>query len=244
MKCLSLTCEIGFCDLGAMRALRRAAVFVAVLAFLGDCTGMGKQESNNSCTELSTEEFPSTLRDGCSPGAPANQDDDDDDQGAGTLESSLPAVNPFLCPHLSTPLHVAAFHGRSESIQWLLEEGHDIHARNDAGATPLHAAAASASGETVIPLLVANAADVDAVNASGYTPLHICAMLGRLHGAATLLAHGANIHATHAEHATPLELATIASDTTMTTLLLGFGADPALRGRPFVSSMTMLSKPY
>ncbi|KAH9084928.1 hypothetical protein Ae201684P_002160 [Aphanomyces euteiches] len=129
----------------------------------------------------------------------------------------------------ATPMHVAAYNGRSESIQWLLEEGCDVNSCDENGVTPLHAAAASSVGEAVMPLLIANRANVNAVNCTGQTPLHYCAANNRLHGAATLLSNEANIHAMTASMDTALHLANFHQDEEMIDLLLGFGADPVQR---------------
>ncbi|KAF0747198.1 hypothetical protein AaE_007821 [Aphanomyces astaci] len=154
-----------------------------------------------------------------------------DDSGSGNqFQSQALAAMPDHSFLLSTPLHVAAYRGRSvrtDVIQWLLEEGHDINARNLNGATPLHVAALADEGEAVMSLLVSNGANVNAINSTGSTPLHVCARLNRVHGAAILLTQGdANIHAVTAELDTALHLTP--STSAMATLLLGCVSLPAL----------------
>ncbi|ETV80697.1 hypothetical protein, variant [Aphanomyces astaci] len=152
-----------------------------------------------------------------------------DNSGSGNqFQSPGLAAMPNHSLLLSTPLHVAAYRGRSDVIQWLLEEGHDINARNLNGATPLHVAALADEGEAVMSLLVSNGANVNAINSTGSTPLHVCARLNRVHGAAILLTQGdANIHAVTAQLDTALHLTP--STSAMATLLLGCGADPTVR---------------
>jgi len=80
------------------------------------------------------------------------------------------AVNAFAYDGW-TPLHLAAFFGRVEAAELLLDAGADLAAvsRNSLYNTPLHAAAA-AKHETVARLLLSRGANPSAVDAGGYTP--------------------------------------------------------------------------
>jgi uncharacterized protein len=73
-----------------------------------------------------------------------------------------------------TPLHLAAFFGRSDAARILLEAGADVHAvsRNSLTNTPLHAAAAGKHSDVAL-LLLAHGAKSDPADAGGYTPLQI-----------------------------------------------------------------------
>ena len=73
----------------------------------------------------------------------------------------------------ATPLHNAAYWGRSEDIKTLLEAGADLNARDEIGRTLLHFAVMgkTANAEAIRTLLEAGA-DPNARSESGYTPLH------------------------------------------------------------------------
>jgi ankyrin repeat protein len=73
-----------------------------------------------------------------------------------------------------TPLHLAAFFGRTDAARILLDAGADVHAvsRNSLSNTPLHAAAAGKHSEIAL-LLLAHGAKSDPADAGGYTPLQI-----------------------------------------------------------------------
>jgi ankyrin repeat protein len=96
-----------------------------------------------------------------------------------------------------TPLHLAAFFGRTDAARMLLDAGADVHAvsRNSLTNTPLHAAAAGKHTEIAL-LLLAHGAKSDPADAGGYTPLQIAtqnqleavaeAIAARIHRAAIL----------------------------------------------------------
>ena len=53
-----------------------------------------------------------------------------------------------------TPLHLAAFTGRTEVVRLLLERGADVNAKNEKGGeTPLHNAAMNGHAEAAVLLL-------------------------------------------------------------------------------------------
>lgn len=106
----------------------------------------------------------------------------------------------------STPLHLAAFHGRTETIKVLIKAGAGIHlrARGGNGGSALHAAAYSGHASTVQTLLDAGA-DVNyptrcaaaAQNQQkcepGMTPLMVAAREGHTATVQTLIAAGADV---------------------------------------------------
>jgi ankyrin repeat protein len=73
-----------------------------------------------------------------------------------------------------TPLHLAAFFGRTDAARILLDAGADVGAvsRNSLTNTPLHAAAAGKHSEVAL-LLLAHGAKIHPADAGGYTPLQI-----------------------------------------------------------------------
>jgi ankyrin repeat protein len=73
-----------------------------------------------------------------------------------------------------TPLHLAAFFGRTDAARILLDAGADVHAvsRNSLTNTPLHAATAGKHSEIAL-LLLSHGAKSDPADAGGYTPLQI-----------------------------------------------------------------------
>ncbi len=135
-----------------------------------------------------------------------------------------------------TPLHSAAFRGRTENaralleagasveaisdsgqpplhvasshgiIALLIEHGADVKARTPEGVTPLHYASRWPSDPRVIDLLVRHGARVDAVTDNGSQPLHEAAYMGKACGTAALIRHGADVHAEW-NGRTPLEWA-------------------------------------
>ena len=70
----------------------------------------------------------------------------------------------------STPLHFAAYNGRTEVAQYLLSTGADVNAINNAGVTPLHDATATGRLDIVL-LLLTKKADVTIRDGRGKTAL-------------------------------------------------------------------------
>jgi len=92
-----------------------------------------------------------------------------------------------------TPLHLAAFFGKTESTRILLEAGAEVnvYSRNDFGVQPLHSAAAGRHHE-VCRLLVAAGADLNARQREDYTPLHEAAQHGDVDLVELFLSAGAD----------------------------------------------------
>lgn len=107
-----------------------------------------------------------------------------------------------------TPLHLAAFFGRTDAVERLLAGGADIAAtsRNSLTNTPLHAAVAGGHIETAMRL-IERGAPVQVGDSGGHTPLHIAAEAGYASLVKALLDRGADPHAVDAEDKTPLSRA-------------------------------------
>ena len=97
-----------------------------------------------------------------------------------------------------TPLHTAARNGGHPVVEFLIQQGADIHASDGLGWTALHHAAYCSGGLTTKALLDAGA-EVDAVDAAGRlrkagTPARLAARFGHTESLEALLNHGADIH--------------------------------------------------
>lgn len=108
-----------------------------------------------------------------------------------------------------TPLHLAAFFGARESAFVLLGLGASLDAlsTNPMANTPMHAAIAGASGESLAPLLIAVGADVGYVGGSGVTALHLAASRGFESLCRLLLARGVDRLAKTEDGKTAAEIA-------------------------------------
>lgn len=73
-----------------------------------------------------------------------------------------------------TALFCAANRGHAETVQYLIQEGANVNARNQQGQQPLHSAIHSGVGN-VIRILLRSGADVNAEDLEGRTPLSIAA---------------------------------------------------------------------
>ncbi len=108
----------------------------------------------------------------------------------------------------ASSIHYCAAQGRLPDVIRLLDgDASLLHARNDDGETPLHAAADGHQVE-VVQLLLARGADVGAVTSdSAQTALHYAATLGFGDVVALLLAAGADPSARDADGLRPLDVA-------------------------------------
>lgn len=105
-----------------------------------------------------------------------------------------------------TPLHYAAFQGRTEAARVLLKSGAPVDAPDAIGMTPLHAAAYGGHEETLRVLLDAQA-PVDAQDSFGMTPLHYAALNGHAATLRILLERGARRDLRDAQGRTAEDLA-------------------------------------
>jgi ankyrin repeat protein len=107
-----------------------------------------------------------------------------------------------------TALHLAAFFGKAQIAQALLDAGAspDVYSTNDAHVQALHSAAAGRHVE-VCRLLLAAGADVNAPQRLGFTPLHQAAHAGDVELAELFLSAGADPATTMDDRRTPAETA-------------------------------------
>jgi uncharacterized protein len=109
-------------------------------------------------------------------------------------------------------LHLAAFFGRADTADLLLERGANaasLSRHEFVKVTPLHSAVAAEGAEDLrtVEVLLARGAPVDARAEGGGTPLHSAAFNGNVPIVEALLAHGADPDAAKDDGKTPLDLA-------------------------------------
>jgi ankyrin repeat protein len=105
-----------------------------------------------------------------------------------------------------TPLHTAAYYGRTEIVKLLLKKNVNINAKDKEGETPL--IAALTSGHTGIgEILVNKGAVVNIQTKKGWTPLHFAVSRGDEDLVRLLVEKGADLTAKTNEGKTPLDLA-------------------------------------
>ncbi|XP_073650428.1 protein phosphatase 1 regulatory subunit 16A isoform X1 [Tursiops truncatus] len=92
-----------------------------------------------------------------------------------------------------------------EDIRSLLQEGADLNAPRDHGATLLHIAAASGFGEAAA-LLLEHGASLSTKDRDGWEPLHAAAYWGQVPLVELLVAHGADLNGKSLMEETPLDV--------------------------------------
>jgi uncharacterized protein len=124
-----------------------------------------------------------------------------------------------------TPLHLAAFFGKSEAARLLLNKGAEVNARsaNAMENMPLHAAAAGRHAD-VVKLLIERGASANARQHGGWTPLHSAAQSGDLEIARTLVDAGADVQTRADNNQTALDLALTKAQQAMVDYLEANGA--------------------
>ena len=105
----------------------------------------------------------------------------------------------------STPLHVAAYYGRKEIAELLIDEGADVNVKIDEGWTPIHEAANGGNKE-ITGFLISEGADVNAIDAAGQTPLDVAILTNHTEAADILRKHGGKIASVSAQSShSPIE---------------------------------------
>ncbi|KAH7982484.1 hypothetical protein HPB52_005280 [Rhipicephalus sanguineus] len=96
--------------------------------------------------------------------------------------------------------------GRRDVVEHLLQNGANVHAKDDGGLIPLHNACSFGHAE-VVQLLLKHAADPNARDNWNYTPLHEAAIKGKVDVCIVLLQHGADASIRNTDGKIPLDLA-------------------------------------
>lgn len=105
----------------------------------------------------------------------------------------------------STPLHFAAGYNRVGVVDFLLQHGADVHAKDKGGLVPLHNACSYGHYE-VTELLVKHGASVNVADLWKFTPLHEASAKGKYEIVKLLLKHGADPNKKNRDGHTPLDL--------------------------------------
>ncbi|XP_045047889.1 ankyrin repeat domain-containing protein 27 isoform X6 [Desmodus rotundus] len=142
----------------------------------------------------------------------------------------------------SSPLHVAALHGRVELIPLLLKHGASVGARNTNQAVPLHLACQQGHFQVVKYLLDSNAKP-DEKDLSGSTPLLYACSSGHHEVAALLLQHGASINISNNKGNTALHEAVIEKHVFVVELLLLHGASVQLLNKRQCTAIDCAEQP-
>jgi ankyrin repeat protein len=123
----------------------------------------------------------------------------------------------------STPLHFAAQLGHVASMEWLVGQGADVHAKSEGGSTPLHEAAHQGQMASM-EWLVGHGADVYAKDKTGHSPVHFAAHSGKIVSLEWLVGQGADIHAESKTGTTALHFAAHQGQVATMKWLVGQGA--------------------
>ncbi|MBS4168055.1 ankyrin repeat domain-containing protein [Parachlamydia sp. AcF125] len=119
-------------------------------------------------------------------------------------------------------LHYAAYHDRPKVVQFLIQKGADVTARDKEGYLPLHWAAAQGSVKVVKLLLTRHPASIDAKGMFDRTPLHRAVFNGKNGAVNLLIKEGANLNAQTSEEnhlQTPLHFAVLQGNMGMVATL-------------------------
>ncbi|MGH0117319.1 UNVERIFIED_CONTAM: hypothetical protein FKN15_013842 [Acipenser sinensis] len=118
----------------------------------------------------------------------------------------------------STPLHFAAGFGRKDVVDYLLQNGANVHARDDGGLISLHNACSFGHAE-VVNLLLRHGADPNSRDNWNYTPLHEAAIKGKIDVCIVLLQHGADPTIRNTDGKTSFDLAEPSAKSVLTVIL-------------------------
>ena len=130
-----------------------------------------------------------------------------------------------------TPLHMAVFEEKLETIKLILAAGADIESKSsDLGETPLHIAAKK-NDPSIIRLLLNSGANIEAKSNYMETPLSLAVKRKRFQVAKVLLDAGANPNAHSLVHDSLLHSAACWDRIVMIPLLVTHGADLDLTDR-------------
>jgi ankyrin repeat protein len=146
------------------------------------------------------------------------------------LVNAEPAESVHYPVHIAsrgwTPLHYAAYSGRTDVVRYLLEHGADTNERNDNFVCAVELAILACRWETADAILkVAPQPNLKNFTNYGVTLIHWCATAGQMRGVSLLLTHGADPNSRANNGETPLFCALTSGHMEIATFLLGKGAD-------------------
>ncbi|MCK5146278.1 ankyrin repeat domain-containing protein [bacterium] len=104
------------------------------------------------------------------------------------------------------PLHMAAYAGQTDVMEYLLDQGADVDACTDYQYTPLHYTAFSGNVNAA-NMLLDHGADVDSRHIEKSTALHLAAQQGKMEILKCLMEHGADVNAVDFYGYTALDMA-------------------------------------
>lgn len=157
------------------------------------------------------------------------------------FEDAVKTYNPSLrFDDGQTPLHMAVIDGQKGVVEYLIEKGAQINAKDISGATPLHEAVRYGRTEIASQLLAAGA-NANAQDSLGKTPLLIITPQdAQLEMYQLLLKYGANPNAKDLYGDTPLHIATMTGvSTDILTCLYTAGADIDERNKAGVTPLSL-----
>ena len=133
-------------------------------------------------------------------------------------------VNALTYGNRFGPLHVAAFYGNTEMVEYLISEGADVNTPVAHGETALHFAAQNGHLETVKILLTKGAKTDVRDRWDGQTPLHLAVLFNRKEVVTLLISHGVDVNAKDSYGKTALHTAELLKHSEMAELLKKYGA--------------------
>jgi len=127
-----------------------------------------------------------------------------------------------------TPIHIAAFHGPTEVVEYLIDKGADVNSRSNSESTPLHSAIAADNFE-IAKILIQKGADVNAKTNSGNTPLHETSRSSGTEILDILINKGAQLESKDMSGDTPLLSVAFLRNEAVFKHLLNKGASPCVK---------------
>ncbi len=155
------------------------------------------------------------------------------------FEDAIKMRNPSLrFDEGQTPTHLATILGEKHMVEYLLEEGASVNAKDSSGATALHEAVRYGQIE-IVNILLDNGADVNARDSLGKTPLLIITPEEHQFDIyEVLLSSGADVNATDSFGDTALHIATLTeSNISVLEFLVTKGADINERNKKGVTPL-------